>query len=168
MRDRRSIWLVLVVVASSVLVGGTACGHGAGTTASEELIRLAKGSEESLVRSLIGKEATARGTNADEAANLWVTRFTSAHVAYQEISPHARAVGCEAVTSWLGALATPTTDDDLSAHVQVALAIANLNSVVSNRALVADLQGATERAANGEPIYLTVLMMKTGLCQVVG
>ena len=109
MRDRRSIWLVLVVVASSVLVGGSACGHGAGTTASEELIRLAKGSEESLVRSLIGKEATARGTNADEAANLWVTRFTSAHVAYQEISPHARAVGCEAVTSWLGALATPTT-----------------------------------------------------------
>jgi len=152
-----------------VLLCGASCGDDAVKYSSnlDELTTLARSSDE-VVRALAGREAKAVGSSGDEVAGSWMSRFRTAGERYSDLDPIARSIACDAITGWVGALATPGTDDDVPAVLHVGRAVANLNLSMSNRSLATELDSALQRSARGEPIYLQVLLIQTGVCQVAG
>jgi hypothetical protein len=165
MERRRHSWFAWSLVASSVVLTAVQCPKGSSSV--EEVVDVAVASADD-VKALIAKQADAVGSDEEAVAKPWISRLKSAGQAYEGIDPQARAVGCDAVTDWLGALVTPSTADDEPAEVSVAEAVANLNASYGSASLRADLESALKKAEEGEPIFLEVLMIQTGVCEAAG
>jgi hypothetical protein len=169
MRKFQRTCVASLVLGASVVLGGASCGDDLVKSSSnlDELTTLSRSSSD-VVQALAGREAKALGSSGDEVAGSWISRFRSARGTYAGIDPNLRAVACDAVTGWAGALATPGTDDDAPAVLRVGTAVADLNKSTSARSLATALESALQKSANGEPIYLEVLLIQTGVCQVAG
>lgn len=145
---------------------GAAAG-GDAASAVEDLIAVAAGTPDD-VRVLVAREADAVGTSSEEVARTWVQRLRDAEEAYLSVPQDARSFGCDLAGDWVRALVTPEEWDDGAAAEAVRSAVGGLNRNLANHQLAKDLEDALEKRARGEPIYLQVLVVKTGICQAAG
>ena len=164
MERRRHGWFAGFLVASSVLLTAAQCPR-LNPSSADELVKLAPSADEAVTRGLLAKQADLLGAHEEDVAKSWISRFKSAPATYQGIDPQARDVGCDAVTSWAGAWATPDTSDDQTGMFHVAKAITNINASSRNASLRSDLAKALKEAQGGKMIYLDVLFLQTAICQ---
>ncbi|MGG5257389.1 hypothetical protein [Phycicoccus avicenniae] len=161
----RAVLSLAPVLAVLLTVG---CGQGSRVaTLADDVARATRLDSDEVLR-LAQPEADAAGRSTDDLLRGWSSSLRDAATRYREVPAEERAVACDAVTTVLSDSLDGNPATDPNPLLAAASAVAGANPTVGRRALADDLTKAAGQVQAGQPSALTLLMLKTGVCQVAG
>jgi hypothetical protein len=166
---RRLIGLLLVVVALVPVMGCSRAGSL--TRLAEEVAAVTGASTDDILRRA-EQEAGSTGSSTDDIVRRWrrtvVVEAGRQLEDYRDVPQEVRSFTCDSVTDVLADYLDGDASTDPSPLKAALGAIVALNPSAGAQALRSDVQAATADLDAGRPATLSLLVVKTGVCAVVG
>ncbi len=166
---RRVIGLFLVVVA---LFAVTGCSRGGSLTRLAEEVATATGASADDILRRAEQEAGTTGSSTDDIVRRWrgtvVVAGGRGLEDYRDVPQEVRSFTCDIVTDVLADHLDGDARTDPSPLEAALGAVIALNQSAGAQALARDVRAAKADLDAGRPATLTLLVLKTGVCAVVG
>ena len=158
----------VALAALVALLATGACGSG-GRLASlaDDIARTSRMETEEVLR-LAQPEADAAGRPTDDLLRGWTSSLRGAASRYRDVPAEDRAIACDAVSSVLSDSLDGDPATDPNPLRAAASALAGANRTVGSRALANDLVTAAGQVDTWQPSALTLLVLRTGVCEAAG
>lgn len=156
------------IAVTALVLAAALTGCGPGKVAVQEIAtQLGTGSDD--VSRWIAKNADAAGTTVDDTATTWRSRIATTPRATGIPRTFATETACGALSD---ILFTDRADDPLTVNgvlvdLVEAVVAANGTSHETYRSLKSEVDGISQRVAEGKPVYLELILLRQTYCAVV-